>query len=365
MIGSFEVTHATGRYAVRVEQAYTDLGAAARAAVPQARRAVVVSNPHVAHLYLGPVSESLRAAGLAVETLLVPDGEGAKITAVWSWLLDGLLRLGVDRSTPVLALGGGVVGDLAGFAAATALRGLPLIQVPTTLLAMVDSAVGGKTGINSPRGKNLIGAFHAPALVFANVSALSTLPAAELRGGLAEAIKHALLFDGALFEACEAEVASLRRGDPAWMQRLVLRSAALKAAVVAEDEREHGARALLNFGHTVGHAIEAAVGYGGLRHGECVAIGMVAELRFAEARGLSPAGLATRLAALLAALEFPALPVGLSAAALLAAGRADKKRQGGSLPFAVIDVPGQSRLASISEDSLPDLLASLPGLLED
>ena len=240
-----------------------------------ANRVAIVSNTTVAPIYLDRVAGPLDAAGVRVTKVLVPDGESHKDWATLNLVFDGLLRTRCDRQTTVIALGGGVIGDLAGFAAATFMRGMPFIQMPTTLLAQVDSSVGGKTGINHPLGKNMIGAFHQPQLVLADVATLDTLPPRELAAGLAEVIKHGLILDAAFFDWLEANMERLVARDPEALTHAIRRSVEIKAEIVARDERETGDRALLNFGHTFGHAIEAGLGFGTWLHGEAIGAGMV------------------------------------------------------------------------------------------
>lgn len=334
---------------------------------------VLVTNPVVASLYGDPAEASLRRAGFAPRRLLVPDGEGAKTTAEWANLVERLLDVPVDRRTPLLALGGGVTGDLAGFAAATALRGIPFVQVPTSLLAMVDASVGGKTGVNSPRGKNLVGAFHQPRMVYAATRVLETLPDAEWRSGMGEVVKYALIGDADLLRWMEAHIDALGRRDPAALTTLVARCVAAKAAIVADDEREDGRRAVLNFGHTVGHAVETALGYGHLRHGEAVALGMVAETRFAIRRGwCEEPDLLRRLVALLRALGLPVvLPdpgPGVRSdlfPTLLRAARMDKKAARGTLTLVAPVRLGIARLERVPVEDVAGLLADLDILLEE
>jgi 3-dehydroquinate synthase len=241
---------------------------------------VVITNEVVAPLYLNPVLDSLRSVGIDAEQMVLPDGEATKNWETLNHIFDALLRSRAERSSTLVALGGGVIGDLVGFAAATYQRGVPFIQVPTTLLAQVDSAVGGKTGINHPLGKNMIGAFYQPRLVLADTDTLNTLPDRELSAGLAEVIKYGLIRDLPFFEWLEANLARLLAREPAALTYAIERSCLAKAEVVAADERESGLRALLNLGHTFGHAIEAGTGYGTWLHGEAVAAGsvMAAEL---------------------------------------------------------------------------------------
>ena len=232
----------------------------------RSRFAIVITDDVVAGLWAGGAEASLRGAGLQVETVVFPAGESNKTVATFTYCLGSVLTLPVDRRTPIVAVGGGVVGDVAGLVAATALRGLPFVQVPTTLLAMVDSSVGGKTGINHETGKNRIGAFHQPSLVYAPLRTLTTLPLRERRAGLAEVVKTAVVGDPALLETLERDAERLVDGDPALLEPIVSRCVELKAAIVAEDELETGIRAALNLGHKVGHALENALGYGTLLH---------------------------------------------------------------------------------------------------
>ncbi len=347
-------------YDVRVERDFDGLGQALSARF-RPGPAWVISNPVVADLHLGAVLASLRGAGFAGRALLVPDGEAHKNLESWSRLVQALLSLGVERGTPILALGGGVTGDLAGFAAATTLRGLPLVQLPTTLLAMVDSAVGGKVGVNTVYGKNLVGAFYQPQLVWAAISCLATLPRVERAAGLAEVIKLGVIADAAFFCALEERASALAAGDPGALAWAVRESCRIKAAVVGQDEREGGRRAILNFGHTVGHAIETAAGHGRLRHGACVAVGMVAECQEAVARGLVDSSLLDRLVALLLRVGLPTVAPPLPRAALLDASMMDKKRAHGivHVPFPV--QPGLAEMFALMPQEVERLLDRVPG----
>ena len=258
-------------------------------------RAVVVTDRNVAARYLDPVAGALGRGGIDVRTVVLPAGEGTKDLAHLGRLTDRLLDGGAERGTTVIALGGGVVGDLAGFAAAVLLRGVPFVQMPTTLLAQVDSAVGGKTGVNTRHGKNLLGAFHQPRLVLADTRALDTLPRRQLLAGYAEVVKYGLLGDAGFFDWLEAHGAAVCAGDRAAQRHAILTGCAAKAAIVAADEREAGRRALLNLGHTFGHALEAQTGFGDrLLHGEAVALGMVLAFDLSADLGLCPPGDAAR-----------------------------------------------------------------------
>ncbi|HVI28619.1 3-dehydroquinate synthase [Hansschlegelia sp.] len=316
-----------------------------------AQTVAVVTDQNVAALHLPRVVESLRAAGLRVETVAVPAGETSKSFGTLGLVVDSLLAARIERGDLVLALGGGVVGDLAGFAAAILRRGVRCVQAPTSLLAQVDSSVGGKTGINSPRGKNLIGAFHQPSLVLADTSALDTLPPREFRAGYAELVKYGLIDDPAFFGWLEASHEEIFSGGPA-RTRAIATSCRAKAAVVARDEHEHGDRALLNLGHTFGHALEAEVAYDGRRliHGEGVAIGMAMAFRFSAELGLAPAEDAARVERHLAAVGLPthprAIPGGVGGPeALFAHMLQDKKVERGRLTFILARGIGRSFVA--------------------
>jgi len=308
------------------------------------RRAAIVTNAVVAPLYLGRLRSVLSAIDASVLEITVEDGERAKRWETLDAIVGAMLKARCDRSTVVLALGGGVIGDLAGFAAAVYQRGVSFIQIPTTLLAQVDSSVGGKTGINHALGKNMIGAFHQPLAVIADVGALGTLPNRELRAGLAEVIKHALVLDTTLFAWLEAHIEALLGRDPQALTHAVMRSCELKAQVVAADEREAGRRAILNFGHTFGHAIEAGVGYGTWLHGEAVAAGMVmaAELS-ARAGALDPAVVA-RLRTLLARAGLPVEGPALAPERYLELMAIDKKAAAGRIRFVTLEAIGHAVL---------------------
>jgi 3-dehydroquinate synthase len=262
------------------------------------RRCAVVTDETVAAHHLGTVQDSLQKAGLATDPVILPAGESTKSFAQLAPLCETLLERGIERRDAVIALGGGVIGDLAGFAASILRRGVALIQMPTTLLAQVDSSVGGKTGINTPQGKNLIGTFHQPRLVLADTDTLETLPAREIRAGYAEVVKYGLLGDAAFFAWLEDNGAAVLAGDTAARAYAIETSCRMKAEIVGADEREAGQRALLNLGHTFGHALEAWAGYSGdLLHGEAVAIGLALAFRLSEQKGLCPPGRTARIVA--------------------------------------------------------------------
>ena len=300
------------------------------------RRIAVVTDTNVAALYGEAFTASLAAAGLSVELIVLAPGEASKSWANLELVVERLLALGVERGDAIVALGGGVIGDLTGFAAAILRRGARFVQVPTTLLAQVDSSVGGKTAINALAGKNLVGAFHQPALVMIDPQVLATLPDRELRAGYAEVVKYGLIADPTFFEWCDANVAKLLARDPAVLAEAIAASCRAKAATVAADEREtSGARALLNLGHTFGHAFEAEAGFSDrLLHGEAVAIGMALAFAFSAAQGLCSAADAARVRAHLLAADLPVDPPGPGPAPLLVDYmRQDKKMAAGKLAF--------------------------------
>ncbi|WP_288757671.1 3-dehydroquinate synthase [uncultured Brevundimonas sp.] len=313
-------------------------------------RTVIVSDETVAAIHGQALSASLEAAGVRTQTITVPAGEASKSFAQLERVLDRLLEIGLDRKDVVVALGGGVVGDLAGLAAALYMRGIDFVQVPTTLLAQVDSSVGGKTAIDTPRGKNLVGAFHQPRLVLADIDVLATLPDKQLRSGWAEVLKHGLICDAAFFDWLAGEGADGARGDPAALERAVVRSVEIKSAVVSEDEKEAGRRALLNLGHTFGHAVEAELGFeeAALAHGEAVALGCCLAFRYSAREGLCPEADARRVEAVVAAAG---LPTRLDQAGtfdtdrLLALMAGDKKAEGGALTLILARGIGQAFVA--------------------
>ena len=311
-------------------------------------RTAVVADETVARLHGERLLSALAAAGLEVNLVTIPSGEASKSFEQLAQLSDDLLALSLDRGDLIIAFGGGVTGDLAGFAAAIYKRGVDFVQIPTTLLAQVDSSVGGKTAIDTPRGKNLIGAFHQPRLVLADLDVLETLPEREIRAGYAEIVKYGLLGDFGFFEWLEANGAAVLRRDPDALAHAVARSVEMKAEIVAEDEREAGRRALLNLGHTFGHALEAEVGFGeALLHGEAVALGCAQAFRFSAAQGLCPAQEARRVEAALSAAGLPTrmdqVPGAPFAAERLIAHMAqDKKAEGGALTLILARAVGEA-----------------------
>lgn len=315
-------------------------------------RAVIVTDANVAPLATA-YEQSLSGVGIATERVVVAPGEASKSIASASAIYDRLIEIKADRRTPIIAIGGGVIGDLAGFVAATFARGVPLVMVPTTLLAQVDSSVGGKVGVNHPLAKNIIGAFHQPAGVWIDPKTLATLPARELRSGIAEVIKYGVIKDASLFMTLEERIERLLGLEPESVREAVAVCCRIKAEVVAGDEREEtGLRAILNFGHTVGHAIEAAAGYGRYLHGEAVAAGMVAEAELALRIGRLDAAAVDRLRRLVVRSGLPDRAPGLDPAALIEAMSRDKKNRGGRIGFVLPNAIGSVELSNDVPDRL-------------
>jgi 3-dehydroquinate synthase len=314
--------------------------------LPFANTALVVSNTTVAPLYASQLEAALRTKYPKVIVLQLPDGETHKDWRTLQLIFDALLENTCDRKTVLFALGGGVVGDMTGFAAASYMRGVPFVQVPTTLLAQVDSSVGGKTAINHPLGKNMIGAFYQPQLVVCDLDVLKTLPPRELSAGLAEIIKYGPIADMAFFDWIEANIDALRAGNPAALAHAIQRSCEIKAHVVGQDEREQGLRAILNFGHTFGHAMESGLGYGQWLHGEGVGCGMVMAAHLSQRLGLVNAAFVERLTRLVQRaglpVKGPVLNALDNAGRYLDLMRIDKKAEAGEIRFVVINRPGSA-----------------------
>jgi 3-dehydroquinate synthase len=315
-------------------------------------RAAIVTNTVVGPLYLDAIARSLRAAGKRVTEIVLPDGEEEKTWENLQRIYDGLLTDQCDRKTTIVALGGGVVGDMAGFAAATYMRGVPFVQVPTTLLAQVDSSVGGKTGINHPLGKNMIGAFYQPKAVIADTATLNTLPPRELSAGLAEVIKHGAIIDAPFFDWIESNIGRLMARDPDALAYAIRRSCEIKADVVRQDEREGGLRAILNFGHTFGHAIESGMGYGQWLHGEAVGCGMVMAADLSQRLGLIDAAARDRVAALVQAAGLPHIAPDLGAERWLELMQVDKKNEGGQIRFILLKPLGAPLITTVPQEAL-------------
>ncbi len=317
------------------------------------KRVAIVTNTTVAPLYLEKLRQNLQSIDVSSMPIILPDGEEYKNSATLNLIYDALLTNRCERTTPLIALGGGVIGDMTGYAAATYLRGVPFIQIPTTLLAQVDSSVGGKTGINHPLGKNMIGAFYQPRLVLADTDTLNTLPDNELAAGIAEVIKYGLIRDLPFFGWLEQNMSKLLARDTEALQYAIARSCRNKAEVVAADEREGGARALLNLGHTFGHAIESGMGYGNWLHGEGVAAGTIMAADLSQRLGWIGAQDVARIRSLFEHAKLPTVAPDLGAEKYLELMGLDKKVEGGKMRFVLLKAIGQ---AVVYGDVPPSLL---------
>jgi 3-dehydroquinate synthase len=326
--------------------------------LPNSTTALVVSNTTVAPLYADRLEAALRARHRRVLRIELPDGESHKDWRSLNLVFDALLAGQADRKTVLYALGGGVVGDMTGFAAACYMRGVAFVQVPTTLLAQVDSSVGGKTGINHPLGKNMIGAFHQPLRVVADLDTLASLPPREFSAGLAEIIKYGPIADMAFFGWLEANIGALLAHDDLALRHAIRRSCEIKAQVVQLDERESGLRAILNFGHTFGHAIEAGLGYGEWLHGEAVGCGMVMAAELSMRLGLVDAGFVGRLRRLVELARLPVTGPALGVQRYVELMQVDKKAEAGEIRFVVIDGPGHARMAPAPQALVAEVLTA-------
>ncbi len=324
--------------------------------------AVIISNTTVAPLYTDILKTKLSEIYPQVDVLTLPDGEAHKTWATLNLIYDRLLSNGADRKTVLFALGGGVIGDMTGFAAATYMRGVPFVQIPTTLLAQVDSSVGGKTAINHPLGKNMIGAFYQPRLVLCDLATLDTLPAREMSAGLAEVIKYGPIADMQFMEWLEVSMDAVLKKEPQALAHAVKRSCEIKAWVVGQDEKETGLRAILNFGHTFGHAIEAGLGYGEWLHGEGVGAGMVMAAELSFRLGLVDAAFVSRLTRLIERAGLPTrgpvLDAADNAGRYLELMRVDKKSEAGEIRFVVIDGPGKAALRAAPDSLVREVIDS-------
>ncbi|MBS1171111.1 MAG: aroKB [Burkholderiaceae bacterium] len=322
------------------------------------KRVAIVTNTVVAPLYLERLTKTLQAAGKQVIPIVLPDGEQEKNWESLMKIFDVLLAEKCDRQTTLVALGGGVIGDLTGYAAASYMRGVPFIQVPTTLLAQVDSSVGGKTGINHPLGKNMIGAFYQPLAVIADTTTLNTLAPRELSAGLAEVIKHGCITSEVFFSWIEANVGRLVAREPAALAYAIQRSCEIKADVVRQDEREGGLRAILNFGHTFGHAIEAGLGYGEWLHGEAVGCGMVMAADLSQRMGFIDEATKQRIAAVVAAAGLPTVATRMDAGRWIELMQVDKKAAGGKIKFILLKPLGTPVITTVPEELLRATIAA-------
>ncbi|MDE2565155.1 MAG: 3-dehydroquinate synthase [Burkholderiales bacterium] len=329
--------------------------------LPRAAQAVIVGNPTVDAAYGAALQAALAPHYAGLTRLCLPDGEAHKDWASLELIFDHLLARGCDRRTVLFALGGGVVGDMTGFAAATYMRGVPFVQVPTTLLAQVDSSVGGKTAINHPRGKNMIGAFHQPVRVVCDLATLDTLPAREMAAGLAEVIKYGPIADMDFMDWVEANLPALLARDRPALAQAVRRSCEIKARVVGADERESGLRAILNFGHTFGHAIETGLGHGVWLHGEAVGCGMVLAAELSAELGLVAPAHAQRLARLVEAAGLPVRAPAMPLERWLELMRIDKKAEGGEIRFVLLEAPGRAAVRPAPDDLVRRVIARRTG----
>lgn len=351
---SVEVALAERSYAIELGHDWLETAGRRMVGLLEVEKVAIVSVAPVARRYAPLLARGLTAGGARVGRILVPDGDASKNLRELGRLYERFLDQGLDRHSAVVALGGGVVGDLSGFAAASFLRGIPFVQVPTTVLSMVDASIGGKTGVNLPRGKNLVGAFHQPRGVFIDTATLASLPMRERAAGVAELIKAAAIWDEALFAWLEDHIEAFLGLEPEALLHGLERACAIKAEVVSRDEREGGLRRLLNFGHTLGHAIEKHARYRGILHGEAVAIGMVFAAERSEALGSAPAGTAARLAALIERAGLPTAIPDRPRQAYLSAIGVDKKRQGSGIHFVVLKGIGRAGTVSLRpEEILP------------
>ncbi|MBT8631008.1 3-dehydroquinate synthase [Polynucleobacter paneuropaeus] len=316
----------------------------------------IVTNTTVAPLYAERLSKTLASFGKSVRTIALPDGESFKDWKNLQTIFDELLKHGADRQTVLIALGGGVIGDMTGFAAASFMRGIRFIQVPTTLLSQVDSSVGGKTGINHPLGKNMIGAFHQPIAVIADLSTLKTLPPRELSAGLAEVIKHGAIADATFLNWIEANTSALLACDIEAMSHAVLRSCEIKSAVVSADEREGGVRATLNFGHTFGHAIEAGMGYGEWLHGEAVGCGMVMGAKLSCLLKKITQADADRLTRIIHSMHLPTIAPKFGAERYIELMQVDKKAEGGQIRYVLLEQIGKAYIATAPHEAVVETL---------
>jgi len=318
----------------------------------------IVTNTTVAPLYAARLTKTLETFGKPVRTITLPDGESYKDWKNLQLIFDDLLKFGADRQTMLIALGGGVIGDMTGFAAASFMRGIRFIQVPTTLLAQVDSSVGGKTGINHPLGKNMIGAFHQPVAVIADINTLKTLPPRELSAGLAEVVKHGAIADAQFLDWIEVNAEALLACDTNAMGYAVLCSCEIKSAVVSADEREGGIRATLNFGHTFGHAIEAGLGYGEWLHGEAVGCGMVMGADLSCRLNLISKAELERLTKIIKSMNLPTVPPKFGAVRYMELMQVDKKTEGGQIRYVILEKIGKAQIKSVPDTQVIETLAA-------
>ncbi len=357
MMKTLEVDLGNRSYPIHIGTDLIDQASLFRAC-EKATSIYIVTNTTVAPLYAARLTKTLESFGKPVKTITLPDGESYKDWKNLQLIFDDLLKFGADRQTMLIALGGGVIGDMTGFAAASFMRGIRFIQVPTTLLAQVDSSVGGKTGINHPLGKNMIGAFHQPVAVIADLNTLKTLPPRELSAGLAEVVKHGAIADAKFLDWIEANAAALLVCDTNAMCHAVLRSCEIKSAVVSADEREGGIRATLNFGHTFGHAIEAGMGYGEWLHGEAVGCGMVMGADLSCRLKLISQAELERLTNIIKSMNLPTVPPKFGAERYIELMQVDKKTEGGQIRYVILEKIGKAQIKSVSDTLVIETLVT-------
>ena len=328
-------------------------------ALPLQKKAAVITNTTIAPLYLSALRKSLKEAAFSVSEIIIPDGEEHKNLAQMEKIYNALLSFNLDRNSFLIALGGGVVGDITGFAAATFLRGIPFVQIPTTLLAQVDSSVGGKTGVNLPGGKNMVGAFYQPGIVIIDPQVLTTLPARELMAGMAEVIKYAVISDAGFFSYLQGASEKALRLDPATLSYVIKTCCAIKASITSKDETEKGIRSFLNFGHTIGHAVEALTSYRQYAHGEAVAMGMAAAAKLSSAWGYCPDAAYQQVKALLEQYGLPAALPSFPLDDYIASMLKDKKKSGDSIQMVLMHEIGKVVLEKISVSNLQQAFRDL------
>ena len=354
------ITLKDGSYSILVDSGILDSVAGLLKKKSLGNRYVIISDYAVGKLYGKQLEKSMKDSGLAVSLLTFPSGEEHKTLQTYGKLQEQLFEFGCDRRSCVIALGGGVVGDVAGFVAATYMRGIAFVQIPTTLLAMVDASVGGKTGVDLETGKNIVGAFHQPSLVCIDPSLLGSLDDSEIRNGLAECIKHGCITDNSLLDFIESNIDAILAKDVSVLAELIARNCAIKAEVVMEDEKESGKRKILNYGHTLGHALEAEIGYGKISHGVAVALGMVAAARLSVAKGMLSQEECDRQTSLLKKIGFDILLGDVSVAQLISLMKKDKKMVDGRLRFVLLEGLGKATFdVDVTEDEIKSVLKGM------
>jgi 3-dehydroquinate synthase len=345
-------------YDIFIENCSLGLAGQVLSTLNQRKNLTIITNTTIAPLYLEALKISLHAHGFNTNEIILPDGEQFKTLDSMRAIYEQLLGFGLDRSSTLIALGGGVIGDMTGFAAATFMRGIPFVQIPTTLLAQVDSSVGGKTGVNLPGGKNMVGSFYQPVAVIVDPQVLGTLPARELRAGMAEVIKYGIINDSEFFSFLESNMSSILQLNAESISQVITQCCRIKADIISQDETEQGIRAHLNFGHTLGHAVETLTGYSKYLHGEAVAIGMQAAALLSQSLGFCSADDVKRIEALITDAGLPVTAPSFKAADCMHAMLKDKKKSGSTLNFVLVKQIGEVFLQPVLQDQLQRLLVS-------